>query len=676
MVNIEAVKRILESQGKLDFKPFHFNNAEQEYWAYKTNDNKFHICDSDLKEIEKRELPIKSWDFCDFSQKILFVLDREQDYLFLEEGESVSTIQEEQPDNQIKNIWLIEDWDDNIITKDIPGYRHIGNNWIILETDIIEISNNEQNYWIPNRKIACYDTTGLVESDTFYCGTYYDYWDLFYCENKYFIESRCVDERERYPHHYDNLIIWSNSKGSMLFDIANNKILMYKYYADKGADYIGSLDISTYYNSNGNRYFANDNIFVFSDYRPYYSLWLIIDKYGKLTSRGKGGGQIVSISNEVMKLESTSHCGKEKTYDFYDYKGNCVAKDVSKKTHYIIVSKSFNPALYEEDSEKDSLTIFKGVLNIQDHRLVVPVKYVYLELFDGGDFFYAIIGEEYTDNTGTRAIQYGLLYNGDVILPCNKKAITSLSENLFVWKEGKKYGLICNGKKCTDCIYDNISEEKSIGRRKIRDKYLHDTYHYIKYSYAILQKDNKIGVFVPKWDILIPATYTEIKAFVEERAILADGKLFKIKERTLILDKDLSDFDYIGGLRGYHLFRRIGGDINDIDNYICFYLPDEDWMEEGVWDVEEDDEIEADREHILWSNYRPVLALGDGTVFYSVKEDRFYDDINDLASYPDYYPDDDYDYERDTYYALGGDDYDQWKENGGDLDGMMEGMGF
>lgn len=63
MVNIEAVKRILESQGKLDFKPFHFNNAEQEYWAYKTNDNKFHICDSDLKEIEKRKLPIKSWDF-------------------------------------------------------------------------------------------------------------------------------------------------------------------------------------------------------------------------------------------------------------------------------------------------------------------------------------------------------------------------------------------------------------------------------------------------------------------------------------------------------------------------------------------------------------------------------------------------------------------------------------
>ena len=89
MVNFEAVKKLLESQGKLDFKPFHFENAKQEYWAYRTNENKFHICDSDLKEVEKRKLPIKSWNYCDFSQKILFVLDREQDYLFLEEGESV-----------------------------------------------------------------------------------------------------------------------------------------------------------------------------------------------------------------------------------------------------------------------------------------------------------------------------------------------------------------------------------------------------------------------------------------------------------------------------------------------------------------------------------------------------------------------------------------------------------
>ena len=80
----------------------------------------------------------------------------------------------------------------------------------------------------------------------------------------------------------------------------------------------------------------------------------------------------------------------------------------------------------------------KGVLNTQNHKLVVPINNSHLELFDGGDFFYVIIGEKFTDETGTKAIQYGLLYNSDVVLPCNKDEVTSLSENLFVWNEGKK----------------------------------------------------------------------------------------------------------------------------------------------------------------------------------------------------------------------------------------------
>lgn len=41
----------------------------------------------------------------------------------------------------------------------------------------------------------------------------------------------------------------------------------------------------------------------------------------------------------------------------------------------------------------------------------------------------------------------------------------------------------------------------------------------------------------------------------------------------------------------------------------------------------------------------------------------------------DDYPDDT-DYERDTFYALGGDDYDEWKNNGGNIDDMMDGMGY
>ena len=684
MVNIEAVKRILESQGKLDFKPFHFKNAKQDYWAYRTNENEFYVCDDNLIDISHSEIGIDNpW---------YFVLNTEKDYRLLEEGESVSVIQDINPDNLIKNVWLIKEYMEGseIAEKDIDGYKSVTDSLIIFETETIEIKPNKLNYWIPEKQIACYNSWDfLEESDVFYCGTYNDS-DLFFSKSGYHMECKHTYGRESRWHYFDKLVVWfckdgfmlvniCPKNGSFLFELYVHAVIMEESYGWNyiGDKCIGSHIINENFNLSEFNLFANDNVFVLSNYRPWISSWITIDRFGNLgcivtEKRGK----IVDFSNDILKVDS-SPCGEQgKEFEFYDYKGNCLARITNKNVNYVTVTKSFDTAIVVDESNKDSILTLKGVINTRTHSLIIPFRYKNLELFDAGDYFYAIIGEEFTDKSGAKAIQYGLLHNNVLLLPCNNVEIKSLSENLFVWKEGKKYGLICNGKKCTDCIYDNISEEKSIGRRKIRDKYLHDTYNYIKYSYAILQTDNKKGLFVPNWDILIPATYTEIKAFVEERAILADGKLFKIKERTLILDKDLSDFDYIGGLRGYHLFRRIGGDINDIDNYICFYLPDEDWMEEGVWDVEEDDEIEADREHILWSNYRPVLALGDGTVFYSVKEDRFYDDINDLASYPDYYPDDDYDYERDTYYALGGDNYDQWKENGGDLDGMMEGMGF
>lgn len=38
--------------------------------------------------------------------------------------------------------------------------------------------------------------------------------------------------------------------------------------------------------------------------------------------------------------------------------------------------------------------------------------------------------------------------------------------------------------------------------------------------------------------------------------------------------------------------------------------------------------------------------------------------------------DDDNDYERDTFYALTDGDYDEWRENGGSIDGLMDALGY
>lgn len=72
-----------------------------------------------------------------------------------------------------------------------------------------------------------------------------------------------------------------------------------------------------------------------------------------------------------------------------------------------------------------------------------------------------------------------------------------------------------------------------------------------------------------------------------------------------------------------------------------------------------------------------VCKMGDEKNIY------FYDSNGKLLGteptrqyYYDAYEHDEYDYERDTFYALGGYDYDEWRNNGGNLDDMMDNMGL
>ena len=59
--------------------------------------------------------------------------------------------------------------------------------------------------------------------------------------------------------------------------------------------------------------------------------------------------------------------------------------------------------------------------------------------------------------------------------------------------------------------------------------------------------------------------------------------------------------------------------------------------------------------------------------------DNIYSYDEDFESYDSYYYEDDNDYERDTFYALTDGmygDYDEWCESGGDIDLLMESLGY
>ena len=51
----------------------------------------------------------------------------------------------------------------------------------------------------------------------------------------------------------------------------------------------------------------------------------------------------------------------------------------------------------------------------------------------------------------------------------------------------------------------------------------------------------------------------------------------------------------------------------------------------------------------------------------------FYEDYDEENYYGSYEEDE---YERDTLYALGGDDYEEFKRRGGSIDDMMDALGF
>ena len=87
----------------------------------------------------------------------------------------------------------------------------------------------------------------------------------------------------------------------------------------------------------------------------------------------------------------------------------------------------------------------------------------------------------------------------------------------------------------------------------------------------------------------------------------------------------------------------------------------------------------------VWRKRNIPITISEYKYIFSFSESRiinnpFYKDIDeeddDDSYHHDYDYPDDTDYERDTYYALGGDDYDEWRNNGGNLDDMMDGLGY
>lgn len=278
--------------------------------------------------------------------------------------------------------------------------------------------------------------------------------------------------------------------------------------------------------------------------------------------------------------------------------------------------------------------------------------------------------------------------------------VYSNNEAIIIGKNNK-YGLICRGELVADYIYDEIKlinanpNVKDLTPNSLSENPL----------WFILQKDNKKGLFgthgvmtdinynevaVIDWQTYHPKRkYGDMREFV----LKLDEKYYTAKEKKLICEND--ELIFRGFISSYELvfsdedetcleFYTYRGEKRDIAVF------DSDGDSVDMDDFNDVESMYSDCEYALpipnvwWKSNIPI-TISEYEYIFSFSENRiinnpFYKDIDeeddDDSYHHDYDYPDDTDYERDTYYALGGDDYDEWRNNGGNLDDMMDGLGY
>ena len=273
---------------------------------------------------------------------------------------------------------------------------------------------------------------------------------------------------------------------------------------------------------------------------------------------------------------------------------------------------------------------------------------------------------------------------------------------LILRNEGK-YGLYINKDNIIIPIYDYIKCVKITGENsRYNDET--KTHEYDKHAYFEVKRGNKVGVISdnPKFNEISNVEYEKIELIDKYRyaayfKVYKDGKVGLIssnknRENFFTLPTKYDQLDIIaawgccGNLEHLYIadgfFYNIKGEkILDAEHHAfkscCL---EEDYI--AFQDTEVGDYIFID-----YHNCKQLEAEGrdkEGNIIlsnrctFNISEEKFVvqedDSYDNNGNHDDYI--DDYDYERDTYYALGGDDYDRFKENGGNIDDMMDGMGF
>ena len=409
----------------------------------------------------------------------------------------------------------------------------------------------------------------------------------------------------------------------------------------------------------------------------------------------------------VLEQPSCKHCREKGTYEVYI---KVCIEGINKQNESILLwglykdSECLLPCFYKsieirrfEDSFIFIIENHEGLKGVfHGGKVVSGCMYESIEELD----YYLLMTRTdgkidviYFEKEGIKFFEnFSSVLPASIVLNYTKKKY--INKEAIIVLQNDKYGIICHGQWVVECGYDEIALINA-----------NPNMHGVRLSsnplWFMLRKGNKVGVYGTegtKTDIIYnQVNVIDWHTFHPDREgndsryfiLRLDEGFYTTEEMTLICNdknlvfrgflsstvlvfagcdgRTLQLYDYNGTQKDYVVVDSNGVIVftsTSSSDAIC---------SQGKYAVIQDSGSYCSYKHKELAFSFEENKIVYNPFFHDIYEDEDNGDDNEFCStdYPD-----DTDYERDTYYALGGDDYDEWRNNGGNLDDMMDGMGF
>lgn len=510
----------------------------------------------------------------------------------------------------------------------------------------------------------------------------------------------------------------------------NKKI---KCYANSLIQFDEGLSGISIYDRSGNKIAQTEDGYDYVKKRPHIKDYVTISgnlSFLKITSPLNTSKKLGVISTEDLEMVVPPNFDKvdfivleEQIKDHYRKKGNYeiyiqVSLETINKQKEVIQnwglfkhSECILPCFYKSIDVIRLNSNFIFVLEQQDglkgifYKDKITTQCIYEEITEFGDYLFmkrqgGLIDILYIDKESIRIYDcLSSVLPSTVQLQFLKNGYTN-NEAIIISKNNK-YGLISRGQLVLDYIYDEI---KLINADP--NVYCMGNSLSINPLWFLLEKERKKGLYCTQDKVLTDIIYDDVSVIDwqtyhhkrdndydviprREFVIVLDGKYYTAKDKKLICKNN--NLIFRGFVSPCELVFS-----DDDETCLEFYTYRGDKCDIAVFDSDGDSVDIDDKNDIesMFSSCYYAVPIPTAWSNANIKDNFQYEKFafsfweNKIVYNPLYkdeeadniYHDDDFiddtEYERETFYALGGEDYDEWRNNGGNLDDMMDGMGF